>query len=101
MSLLIAWKVTVVWIECDYAVFSRRTTPEIVLSRKNLNSASVTNWIIVDILKYFLLTLCYHWQTLSTSFLLDIAITEDHYLSLHTLHTQFQFDSSLSFKMMF
>ena len=33
---------------------SRRSTPENVLSSKNLNSSSkVANWIIVDILKYF------------------------------------------------
>ena len=33
-----------------------RSTSEIVLSRKNLNSASkVENWIIVDILKYLLI----------------------------------------------
>ena len=43
VSLLKAWKVTVVWIGCDDAVSSR----------KNLNSASkVANWIIIDILKY-------------------------------------------------
>ena len=44
------------WIECHDAIFnaiSRRSTPEIVLSRKNINSANkVANWIIVDILKY-------------------------------------------------
>ena len=34
-------------------VISRRSTPEIVLLRKNLNSVNkVANWIIVDILKY-------------------------------------------------
>ena len=33
---------------------NQEATPEIVLSRKNLNSSSnVTNWITVDILKYF------------------------------------------------
>ena len=45
-----------VWIVCDDAVFnatSRRYTPQIVSSGKNLNSAGkVVNWIIVDILKY-------------------------------------------------
>ena len=52
---------------------SRRSTPEIVLSSKNLNSSSkVANWIIVNIL-----TLCYHWQ----AFLLEMAIAKDHYLS--------------------
>ena len=38
----------------SFDAISRRSTPEIVLSRKNLNSASkVANWIIhvVDILK--------------------------------------------------
>ena len=56
VSLLKAWNVTVVWIVCNDAVFnatSRRYTPQIVSSGKNLNSASkVANWIIVDILKY-------------------------------------------------
>ena len=56
VSLLKAWNVTVVWIVCDDAVFnttSRRYTPQIVSSGKNLNTASkVANWIIVDILKY-------------------------------------------------
>ena len=37
----------------SFNAISRRYTPEIALSRKNLNSASeVANWIIVDILKY-------------------------------------------------
>ena len=37
------WKVTVVWIECNDAIFnaiSRRSTQQIVLLRKNLNSVS-------------------------------------------------------------
>ena len=37
----------------SFNAISRRSTPEIVSSRKNLNSASkVANWIIVDTLKY-------------------------------------------------
>ena len=39
----------------SFNAISRRSTcsPEIVLSRKNINSASkVANWIIVDIFKY-------------------------------------------------
>ena len=37
----------------SFNTISRSSIPEIVLSRKNLNSASkVANWIIVDILKY-------------------------------------------------
>ena len=67
-----------VWIVCDDAVFnaiSRRYTPQIVSSGKNLNSASkVANWIIVDILKY-LYSLYYHWQT---HFVLEIVIARDH-----------------------
>ena len=60
MSLLKAWKVTVVWIECDDAVFERHFRKVhknfIVSSGKNINSASkVVNWIIVDILKYMYL----------------------------------------------
>ena len=44
-----AWKVTVV------DVISRRSTPETVLSRIFLNSASKTaNCIIVDIVNYFI-----------------------------------------------
>ena len=42
----------------SFDAISRRSTPEIVLPSKNLNSSSkVANWIIVDILKYLL---CYH-----------------------------------------
>ena len=38
----------------SFNALSITSTPEIVLSRKNLNSSSkVANWIIVDILKYF------------------------------------------------
>ena len=29
-----------------------------------------------------LLTLCYHWQTLSNSFLVELVIAKDHYFSL-------------------
>ena len=60
VSLLKAWNVTVVWIVCDDAVFnatSRRYTPQI--------ASKVANWIIVEV---SLLTLYYHWQTLSISF---------------------------------
>ena len=55
LSILKAWTVTVVVIECDNAIISRKCIPEIVLSRKKFyqNSASkVANSIIVDILKY-------------------------------------------------
>ena len=50
-----------------FNVISRRSSPEIVLSRKNLfflqiSASKVANWIIVDIIKYP----CYHWQTLAT-----------------------------------
>ena len=42
-----------VWIEHHDAAITRRSTPEVVLSSKNLNSVSkVANRIIVDILKY-------------------------------------------------
>ena len=34
VSILKAWKVTVVWIECDDVIISRKCIPEIVLSRK-------------------------------------------------------------------
>ena len=69
-----------VWIVCDDAVFnatSRRYTPQIVSSGKNLNSASkVANWIIVDrYSEVSLLTIYYHWQT---HFLLEIVIARDH-----------------------
>ena len=54
---------------CHLNIISRRSTPEIVLSRKKSfpqNSASkMANSIVVDIVKY----LCYYWQTLSNSFL--------------------------------
>ena len=53
VSLLKAWKVTVVWIECHDAVltpFQEGTHQKLL---RNLNSASkIANWIIVDILKY-------------------------------------------------
>ena len=67
-------------------------TPFQELSSKNLNSSSkVANWIIVDIL-------INHWQ----AFLLEMVIAKDHYLSaIRTLRTQFQFEYSLSFKLMF
>ena len=69
-----------VWIVCDDAVFnatSKRYTPQIVSSGKNLNSASkVANWIIVArYSEVSLLTLYYHWQT---HFLLEIVIARDH-----------------------
>ena len=62
VSLLKAWKVTVVWIECDDAVFNailRRSTLEIEQGGK------------LDFINLML----YHWQTLSTSFL---SISKDH-----------------------
>ena len=38
----------------SFNAISRRSTPEIVLPNKNLNSSSeVANWIILDIVKYF------------------------------------------------
>ena len=38
----------------SFNAMTRRSTPEIVLPSKNLNSSSkVANWIIVDFLKYF------------------------------------------------
>ena len=55
----------------SFNALSRTSIREIVLSSKNLNSSSnVANLIIVDILKY-LIALCYHWHTLSISFLLE------------------------------
>ena len=53
-------------------------TPEIVSSGKNLNSAS--KMVNLDYSRYSqvsLLTLCYHWQTLSI-FLLEMEIAKDH-----------------------
>ena len=50
----------------------------------------------IDRVKYSQLILCYHWHTLSISFLLNITIS-----LCNTLHTQFQFESSLLFKLMF
>ena len=57
VSLLKAWKVTVVgieWTMLPFNVISRRSTPEIVLSRKIVQKfvSKVANLIIVEILKY-------------------------------------------------
>ena len=55
------------------------THHKLLAQEKNLNSASkVANWIIVYILNYLLLTLYYHWQTLSISLLLEMVIAKDH-----------------------
>ena len=55
VSLLKAWKVTVVWIKCTMPSFNaipEGTYHKFLAQEKNLNSASkVANWIIVDILK--------------------------------------------------
>ena len=83
----------------SFNAISRRSTSEIILSRKYLNSVSkVANWIIVGMFINLMLTLCYRWQTLSIPFVRSLPkIT----ISLcKTLPTQFQFDSSL-FKLMF
>ena len=42
-----------------------------------------------------LLTLCYHWQILSNSFVLEMMIAKDHYLSCNTLYTFFIIDASI------
>ena len=57
-----------VWIGdgAAFNVISRRSTPEIVLSRKNHKMA---NCIIASIL-------CYYWQTLSNSFLIFFSFTK-------------------------
>ena len=50
VSFLKAWKVTVVWIDCDDAIITRRSRPyqKLISQEKNLNSASkVENWITV------------------------------------------------------
>ena len=61
----------------SFNAISRRSTPEIVLLRKNLNSASkVTNWIIVSIFFIHLIL------SLANSFLLEMMIAKDHYRSL-------------------
>ena len=77
VSLLKTWKVTVVWIECHDAVFlmplQEGTHHKLLAQEKNLNSASKVAYSQVS-----LLTLCYHWQTLSISFLLEMAIAKDH-----------------------
>ena len=79
---------TVVWIECDDDSILRRFTPEIVLSSKNLNSSSkVANWIIVDIL-------------INLMFIKNGDCQRSLSLS-NTLLSQFQFENSLSFKLMF
>ena len=55
-----------------FNAISRRHTPQNVSSGKNLNSASkVANWIIVDILKYLILSL----KNIS---LLEMVIAKDH-----------------------
>ena len=88
-----------------FNVISGWSTPEIVLSRKSLfflkSVSKVANWIIVDILKYLLLTLCYHWEILSNSFILEMAIAKVTISLCNTLHTSFLLDSSLLFKLMF
>ena len=56
VSLLKAWKVTVVWIECHdrlLTTFQDGTHHKLLAQENYLNSASkVANWNIVDILKY-------------------------------------------------
>ena len=78
MSLLKAWQVTVVWIECHDGIFYRhfkKVHTRNCSLEKNNSASKVANWITS---RYSLLTLCYHWQTLSISFLLEMAIAEDH-----------------------
>ena len=59
-----------------FNAISRRHTPQIVSSGKNLNSASkVANWIIVDILKYINLILSLKNSLAS---LLEMVIAKDH-----------------------
>ena len=60
----------------SFNTISRRWyTPEIAVSRKNLTSESeVANWIIVISSSVFI----NHWQTLSISFLFEMAIAKDH-----------------------
>ena len=61
------------------------------LLRNLISACKVANWIILDIL------LCYHWQILSISFLLEMVIAKGYiYPSLQYFT---QFDSSLSFKL--
>ena len=57
--------------------------------QNKISARKVANWIIVDILKYLLLTLCHHWQALSNSVLLEMAIAKDYYLSLAKLYMYF------------
>ena len=65
-----------VWVECRDAAISRRSTPKIVLSRKNFYFASKVAiwWIIVDILKY----LYQLYVIMANSFLLEMEIAKDH-----------------------
>ena len=84
---------TVVWIECDDDSILRRSTPEIVLSSKNLNSSKVANWIIVDILINLMLSLA--------SIFIKNGDCQRSLSLCNTLLSQFQFENSLSFKLMF
>ena len=85
---------TVVWIECDDDSILRRFTPEIVLSSKNLNSSSkVANWIIVDILINLMLSLA--------SIFIKNGDCQRSLSLCNTLLSQFQFENSLLFKLMF
>ena len=71
-----AWKVTVVWIECDDAVFSYHIKK---VHTRNCSPKQKSKFFKqggkLDFSRYsqvFYLTLCYHWQTLSISILLEM-----------------------------
>ena len=84
---------TVVRRECDNDSILRRSTPEIVLSIKNLNfSSKVANWIIVDILINLMLSL-------ASTFITNGECQRSLYLC-NTLLSQFQFENSLSLNLM-
>ena len=59
------------------------------------NSASKCDKLDSRYSQVYLLTLCYHWKIVGKSFIRNV---KDHYLSLQYFTN---FDSSLSFKLMF
>ena len=78
-----------------FNTISRRSTSEIVLSRKNLNPASkVANWIIVDtssIFVNFMLSLVNSWY-------LVFIRAKDHYLSLSVILYILSFNLTVAYR---
>ena len=53
VSLLKAWKMTILEIECNGATFFKKVTPEVFCFVFQNSACRMANSIIVDIVKYF------------------------------------------------